>query len=283
MNLQAIGIYREAEFSPGKESADRLIMDAVLDNLRAAGAEASAIEASSLVSSPLPKAHLALAMCQSGPAIDRLAALEQAGVLVINSALAIRNCYRDLLGPGLSAAGVPSPAGVVLRAAEPVERRALATLDLSNPIYIKRGDLHALGPQDVQRVEGGLAELEAAVSDFAGRGVATVYLQQEFAGKVAKFYGIGDGAEYFSALPAPGLAVDESMRRALVQAGRAAATALGLHVWGGDAVIGPEGFSIVDFNDWPSFELVRETAAVAIARYSLARLRRHQPSRDLSF
>jgi hypothetical protein len=281
MNLRVAGIYREAEFSPGKESADRLIMDAVLDHLRAFDAETLTIEAASFISSPLPDVHLALAMCQSGPAINGLAALQQSGVLVINSALAIRNCYRDLLGPGLIAAGLPSPRGVVVRATEPIDRQVLSKLDLSTAIYIKRGDLHALGPQDVQRIEGGLKKIETAVTDFAARGIEVVYLQQEFAGKVVKFYGVGDGSDYFAVVPPPELSITDSMRRLLARAGGAAANALGLVVWGGDAVIEHENFSIVDFNDWPSFEPVRGVAAAAIARYALACLRRHHPAHSL--
>ncbi len=282
MNIRVVGIYREAEFSPGKESADRLIMDAVLDNLRSIGAQTSTIEVPSFISLPLPSVHLALAMCQSGPAIDHLAALEQAGAVVINSALAIRNCYRDLLGPGLSSAGVPSPEGVVVRTATAIDERVLGKLDLSNPIYVKRGDLHALGPQDVQRTED-MAELETVLMEFAGRGIEVVYLQQESVGQMVKFYGIGNGSDYFSLLPMEGKAgVNESVRRSLARAGGIAASALGLQVWGGDAVIGNGNFSIIDFNDWPSFEAVREAAAIAIARHSLVCLRRHPAARGLS-
>ncbi len=282
MNLRAIGIYREAEFSPGKENADRLIMDAVLDNLRSTGVQTSAIEAASFISLPLPNVHLALAMCQSRPAIDRLAAFEQAGAVVINSALAIRNCYRDLLGPGLSSAGVPSPQGMVVRTATSVDQRALGKLDLSNPIYVKRGDLHALGSQDVQRTKG-MAELEAVLMEFAGRGIEVVYLQQESVGQVVKFYGVGNGSDYFSLLPTErGMAINEPVQRSLARAGGIAASVLGLQVWGGDAVIRNDNFSIIDFNDWPSFERVREAAAVAIARHSLLRLRRHPAARGLS-
>ena len=59
------------------------------------------------------------------------------------------------------------------------------------------------------------------------------------------------------------------MRTRLHGAAQSAAAALGLEVWGGDAIVDGEQFKIVDFNDWPSFERVRASAAAAIARRAL--------------
>ena len=52
----------------------------------------------------------------------------------------------------------------------------------------------------------------------------------------------------------------------LSQAGHAAAAALGLEVFGGDAVIRANGEPmIIDLNAWPSYALYRDRAAEAIA------------------
>ena len=67
------------------------------------------------------------------------------------------------------------------------------------PLYVKRGDLHALGPDDVQRVET-LDQLRRALRGFAERGVGQAYVQQEIEGRLVKFYGVS-GGEYFTALP----------------------------------------------------------------------------------
>jgi len=99
---------------------------------------------------------------------------------------------------------------------------------------------------------------------------------------VVKFYGVGGGQEYFSSIAADGYQLPEEVRRDLISAAGRAATALGLEVWGGDAVIGGGGLSVIDFNDWPSFERVRAAAAPAIARRGLERLRRHAPLRDVA-
>jgi hypothetical protein len=274
MNVRVLGIYREVEFSPGKVGADRAIMDAVLSNLRATGAQTSAIDAGAFVSDPVPAADLVLAMCQGVTALSRLAAVGETGALIINSALAIRNCYRDLLGPGLTNARIPAPEGAVVKTGDPFDLRPLRALELTAPMYVKRGDLHALADEDVQRVED-LEQLETTLLRFARRGIERAYVQQEVSGVQVKFYGVGTGEDYFSTIVPEGFWVTDGLMRELRRAGGAAAAALGVEVWGGDAIFKSDRFAIVDFNDWPSFERVREAAAPAIARRCVSLMRNH--------
>jgi len=271
--MRAWGIYREAEFSPGKVSADAAIMDAVMAQLRAAGIDTSTSDPRRLPSSPHPVPDLVVAMCQSENALRALATLEEAGALVINSALAIRNCYRDLMGPGLARAGVPCPRGALLEATATPDKWQLDGIDPVRGLYVKRGDLHALDANDVCRVDG-QASLETAVAGFANRGVRRVYVQQEAAGRVIKFYGVS-GGEYFAAIDDGGALPDAAERR-LRQWAERAASALGLETWGGDAVLdsNDNDVTIIDFNDWPSFGRVRNEAARAIARRCQMLLRR---------
>jgi glutathione synthase/RimK-type ligase-like ATP-grasp enzyme len=280
MNLRVLGVYREVEFSPGKATADGAIIDAVLGHLRVAGAETTAIDAVRFISDPLPDVHMVLAMCQGSEALRRLAAIEESGAVTLNSALAIRNCYRDLLGAGLMRAGVPVPEGALVRTSAPLDMKELRTLNLSAPMYVKRGELHALGPEDVSRVDG-LEQLQETLVRFSRRGVPLAYVQQEAVGEVVKFYGVGGGAEYFTLIPGDD-EIDETAKAGLSHSASIAAEALGLEVWGGDAVVRGEQYSIVDFNDWPSFERVRDGASRAIARRCLRVLRRHPAGRDLA-
>lgn len=280
MKIQIMGVYREPEYSPGKVEADAAILDAVLEQLGRSGADTIALDAANFAIGEFPAPHMVLAMCQGEHGLARLSAAEEAGAVVMNSALAIRNCYRDLLGAGLMRAGVPVPDGVVIRTAAPLDLKLLRAIDLSSPMYVKRGDLHALGPHDVQRVEG-LEQLEATLMRFARRGVQLAYVQQEAAGEVVKFYGVS-GGEYFAAVSESGAHLTDAQKRALSHSAAVAAAALGLEVWGGDAVVKGDGFSIIDFNDWPSFSRVRTDAARAIARRSILHLRRHPATRDLS-
>jgi hypothetical protein len=272
MTMRALGVYRETEYSPGKVEHDAAILDAVLAELKRQGVEVSAISAARFVDEPTGGVDLVLAMCQGERALGRLVALEQQGAIAINSALAIRNCYRDLLCAGLVHARVPIPTGALVRTdARPPDLTPLAVLDLDAPMFVKRGDLHALAPDDVQRVQsrGGL---RAALAGMAQRGVTIAYVQQAVEGRVIKFYGVS-GGEYFAALVEEG-PISERVQLELAKSAAAAAVTLGLEAWGGDAIVDGEQFMMIDFNDWPSFSRVREVAARAIARRCLILARR---------
>jgi hypothetical protein len=272
MTMRALGVYRETEFSPGKVEHDAAILDAVLAELKRQGVEVSATSAARFVDEPPGGVDLVLAMCQGERALGRLVALEQQGAIAINSALAIRNCYRDLLCAGLVHARVPIPTGALVRTdARPPDLTPLAVLDLDAPMFVKRGDLHALAPDDVQRVQsrGGL---RAALAGMAQRGVTIAYVQQAVEGRVIKFYGVS-GGEYFAALVEEG-PISERVQLELAKSAAAAAVTLGLEAWGGDAIVDGEQFMMIDFNDWPSFSPVREAAARAIARRCLMLARR---------
>src|SRR6266404_5795611 len=106
MSYRALGIYREPEFSPGKVEADAAILDATLLELKREGVEVNAIDAVAFGAATRAAADpnfarpdLILPMCQGARALKRLAEAEQAGAIAVNSALSIRNCYRDLLAP----------------------------------------------------------------------------------------------------------------------------------------------------------------------------------------
>jgi len=271
MNIRALGVYREPEFSPGKVGDDAAVLDAALAELARTGAVVSTIAASEFPAARIGDVDLVLAMCQGERALGKLAALEQNGAVALNSALAIRNCYRDLLCAGLMNAGVPVPAGGLIRTALPLELAPIVSLDFAAALYVKRGDLHALGPDDVQRAEGEAA-FDAALAAFRARGIESAYVQQAVEGTVVKFYGVS-GGEFFSVL-SEGAVAEGGVGRKLALDAAAGAAALGLEVWGGDAIVDGDRAVIVDFNDWPSYSRVREQAGRAIARRSRALLRR---------
>jgi len=279
MDFRVVGVYREPEFSPAKIVADAAIIDQVLAHLRVEGARTETMTAARFSADPPNNVELVLAMCQGPQALSQLASVNEAGAVTINSALAIRNCYRDLLAAGLLRAGVPIPEGALMRTSLPRDLKPLRVLDLAAPVYVKRGDLHALGPDDVCHVEG-LAQLEEALAHFAHRGIDLVYVQQEVVGLVVKFYGVSD--EYFSAIPEDGQQLNDQVEFTLERAARSAAAALGLEIWGGDAIVNAQSCTIIDFNDWPSFERVRTRASAAIARRCLRLIRRHPLARNAS-
>ena len=266
--IRALGVYRENEFSPGKIGADAAILDAVMARLAAQGVRSCTVGAADFVRQPPAACQLILAMCQSQAALQRLRACQESGALVINSPAAIRACYRDRLGEVLSRAGAPVPPGMLVATADGVDG-CIGALDPRAGIYVKRGDLHALSAEDVRRVDD-TTSLERVLRDFAGRGIRHAYLQAAVEGRVVKFYGV-TGTGYFSFAGAD--AVSDALAARLGGAAHDAAVALGLEVWGGDAIVDGPRFKIVDFNDWPSFERVRDQAAQAIAKRALQLLR----------
>lgn len=263
MKLRVLGIYRESEFSPGKVADDAAIMDAVVGELEAAGFAASLIDAAEFSAMDQCDFDLVLAMCQSQRALARLGALAESGAVIVNSALAIRNCYRDLLGAGLKRAGVPTPEGMLLETSVLAAAQQLAGVDPAAGVFVKRGDLHALSADDVLRARG-IEQVREALFSFAVRRIKFAYVQQEAPGRLVKFYGVS-GGEYFAAL-GEGFEAPAPVGRELSRAAARAAAALGLEVWGGDAMVSANQFQIIDFNDWPSFSRVRAQAAAAIAR-----------------
>jgi len=266
MTLRVLGVYREAEFSPGKVAADAAILDAVLDHLRTREVEVVAVDAVSFVQAAPDRFDLVLAMCQGERALGRLAALEDGGALVINSPLAIRACYRDRLGAALEDAGVPTPAGLLVTTSASIEPQSMVPFDFAAGVFVKRGDLHALTAEDVVKVDRP-DRIRSELARFAARGITSAYLQQAVDGAVVKFYGVSGGG-YFAAVSDYG-ALTVALEHALADAANITAAALGLEIWGGDAIVNDRGFTIVDFNDWPSFSRVRVQAAQAIARRCL--------------
>jgi hypothetical protein len=266
VNVRVVGVYREAEFSPGKVAADAAILDAALALLASRGARVAALSPAQFMDAERDgPADVVLAMCQSEAALEHLATTQRRGTLVINPAHAIRNCYRDRLGAVLEAAGVAVPPGRLIDT-QGFVWSDLDGLALERGVFVKRGDLHAMVADDVRRARS-RAEIDAFLSDFARRGVKKAYLQQAVEGRVVKFYGVTE--TYFSIAPA-GFELSSVLRGRLPQAAADAARTLELQVWGGDAVVDRDDIRIIDFNDWPSFQTVRTPAAAAIARRVLA-------------
>ncbi len=267
---------REGEFSPGKVAQDRAIIERTAALLEREGFAVHPVVADEFFEiGPSREFQLVLTMCQGERALARLSAFEASGVPTVNRASAIRACYRDRMGGVLASADIPVPYGTLVPTRQVPGPQAISRFDFSAGVYVKRGDLHALTADDVSRVAGP-DELAAKLAGFNARAIGLAYLQQGVPGHVVKFYGV-TGEDFFRLTGAPPW-IDRTLSANLEAAARRSATALGLEVWGGDAVLSaskgsgesdPPGFHIIDFNDWPSFSSVLEEAASAIARHCL--------------
>src|SRR6516164_11435525 len=112
--MKALGVYRETEFSPGKVAADAAILESVLAELGAEGFETETVDPAGFLDLAISRYDVVLAMCQGREALARLVMHQHSGSVVVNSALAIRNCYRDLLSAGLKRSGIPITPGVLM-------------------------------------------------------------------------------------------------------------------------------------------------------------------------
>jgi hypothetical protein len=131
---------------------------------------------------------------------------------------------------------------------------------------LKRGDVHASVPADVQRLNS-TSELADAIQEFHQRGIVTAAVQTHCAGDEIKFYGIGDGEffHWFYSREPTGYSFDNA---ALVSLAASAARAVGLDIFGGDIIVASNGdLTVIDLNDWPSFAPCRDAAADAIASF----------------
>jgi hypothetical protein len=194
--------------------------------------------------------------------------LEASGVPHVNTPQAVLNTYRERMIAALAEANVPF-----------VESRVVSTQDplvaATPPVWVKRADVHNTRNGDVvfARTTGVVRE---ALAELQARGIPRAVLQPDVQGDLVKFYGIGVGGGTHGAPPwfrwfyhkeqrLAGHAFDEGRLARLV---RDATTALGLEVFGGDAIIPPSGDPVLlDVNAWPSFALYRDEAAARIAAH----------------
>jgi hypothetical protein len=274
---RAWGVYRELAHSPGRETDDALILRATAEALAARGFDVA-------LKSPdeLPEAADAevppflFVMCERVPAVERLAAWERRGARIVNPPEGIRNTDRERTIAAFARRGIAFPRSVLVPTSAPDPAAALPP----HPWWIKRADVHATQEGDVSHCPGSDA-LPAALARLAGRGIARAVVQEHVPGDLIKFYGVAgeSGGDlswfqwfYHRDQKLRNHPFDPAQLQSLVARG---AGALGLEVFGGDAIAGPDGrLVLIDLNAWPSFALYRAEAAERIGAFLEARFRK---------
>jgi hypothetical protein len=274
------GVFRERTHSPGRESDDTEILRLTGKMLEARGFDVSVKSHEELLDSRDAPPPSLFVMCEQLPSLRWLQACEATGPRVVNRPLAILNTYRERTLLRWKAAGVAFPRSRVVPTGRSAPKDLARGLRASSyPVWVKRADVHYLEAGDVTRASTPEA-VEAALAGLAGRGISHAVLQTHVDGDLLKFYGIGSGARpgdtrspfapwfryfYPGEHEVHGYPFDP---RALADHARRAATALGLEVFGGDAIVTPRGpVLLIDLNAWPSFALYRDEAAPEIASY----------------
>jgi hypothetical protein len=264
------GIYREPDHSPGRVDDDRAIMDCVGEVLTLRGFSVELAEADAFDT----RCANIFAMCERGAVLDRLMDAQNAGSVIVNSPAAIRNTYRHRMIELFARHHVSSPASHVIAS-------NAKGLPPAAAVWVKRYDFHATQPSDVIYVasEAGWHE---ALGRFARRGIPFIIAQEHVSGDLVKFYGVRDemsptAANWFEWFyhRDKGMLGHSFEVSHLRDAAFGAAAALGLEVFGGDAVIQEDGKPmIVDINAWPSYARYRDRAAQAIADHLARRFER---------
>ena len=264
--MSFLGIYREPEFSPGRHAGnDALILRLVGQALERYGIDvklASLPEARGLWRS----ADLIFSMCQGPQALAELSEWKAQGALIRNDPEASRRTYRDQLCSTLREKQLAFPHSEFISTAPETDLSALKPLLSEEGGWLKRADVHATGPGDVTRVHF-FEQLPSALAAFRARGLDHAVLQQHRDGDEVKFYGVRGGRFFWPYYPKDcnGYPFDAKQLEGMAEH---AANVLQIGIYGGDAIISPEGrITLIDLNDWPSFAPCRGAAASAIAFY----------------
>jgi hypothetical protein len=265
------GVYREQAHSPGRVDDDAAIMESVASALAERGFAVELVTPRDLVEQPFANVF---AMCERKDVLDRLAAMEKAGAIVVNGPAAIRNSYRHRMIELFARNHVSSPISQVVATDSNGPRPA-------DCAWIKRYDFHATQSDDVMYAASDTGWREA-LRRFAGRGIPFVIAQAHVAGDLVKFYGVRQSGAPLDACwfqwfyhRDKGMLGHAFETARLRDAAFHAASTLGLEIFGGDAIIRADGEPvIIDLNPWPSYALYRDRAAHAIADHLVERFQR---------
>lgn len=287
--MRILGISRATRFSPHSVDRDAAIFAAVSNRMLRGNNYVAVISEDLYITVDLSEFDLVYSMARDPRVVADLAKAEEAqGLLVFNSARALLRANRAELTETFARNGVAQPASRIARLDDTHAAEALS--DLTYPLWLKRGDACAQNADDVRFVASP-DELSPALEALRHNGTSVVVASEHAEGDLVKFYGV-QGTDFFSwSYPTDGsfskfgLEAHNGAPRhypfsaeALQALATRAAEASRLTIYGGDAVVCPDGtLQLIDFNDWPSFAPCRKEAAKAIARRLKATLDVHQP------
>jgi glutathione synthase/RimK-type ligase-like ATP-grasp enzyme len=269
MELRFAGVRRKSIFSPNHVSNDLQIITLTGAELMTRGhrvdwyMEEDPIDCSEY--------DLVFSMAQ-GPAGNTvlMKSLEHGG-RVVNSPESVMNCYRRNMIRELQRGCIPFPASVVVRTDNGEAGQEFVQKE---KFWVKRSDVHAVHKEDVTLVYS-IAEQNNVLQEFHRRGITHAVLQEHLPGVTVKFYALRSTG-FFHWYYVNGIMHTPFDTNRLMDLAQESAAILGLHIFGGDAIIGADGsITIIDINDWPSFAPVREEAGRQIAQLLIQKAEEH--------
>ena len=270
-NRVIAGIKRRKEFSPNHVDNDAAIFALCADALREKGFQVNVYEEEEFLTDYAGE-RLIFHMARHQTTLRKLNALEQTGRRVINSIESIDHCGREHMTRLFAENQIPQPRSVILSTDLPVP----SSIPFPK-LWLKRCDAHTQSADDVCFVEE--EDFHRKLAGFAQREIPRVVINEHLEGDLVKFYGVTGTSFFYWFYPNHhqhskfGQEVINGIPREipfsvsqLKEVCHNAAQLLQLDIWGGDAIISPDGtFRLIDFNDFPSFAPCRNEAAPAIA------------------
>jgi len=265
MTLKIAGIKRQTTYSPNHIENDTLILNKTADNIRKLGAEVTIYNEEDISRVEI-KDNIIFSMAQGAASSRKLKEIEDQGALMINSPRAVLNCHRVNMVRIMKDTGIPFPESIPFK----VSSRDKPPFEYFNyrKVWLKRGDVHAIHREDVTLIYSD-SEKISLLREFWRRGIETAILQRHVDGDVIKFYAAVE-TDLFHWYYLNGINHTEFDLGELKKLANSAARALQLDIYGGDAVISPNGsITIIDMNDWPSFAPIRNKASETFAKLIL--------------
>ena len=272
-------VSRSHVFSPNSVQRDEAIFKAVLRELKEQGEDFCCISEDELIADPSilleADSYGAPKVISMGRDVRTLRILERSeamGFMVYNepSALLADNriqidAVMDELGLGMKSLGTTTDV-------EKIEK------EIGYPLWIKTAETSTKNIDDVRFINN-KETLQKALSEFDSKSGNEWILCEHIVGDLIKFYGV-EGTDFFfwmyptqksdfskygkekhNGKPRGYGFSEENLKESLDEA----AEAMGMYIYGGDAVVRPDGsIVVVDFNDFPSFASCCRTAAEAI-------------------
>lgn len=273
--MKLTGIKRAARFSPNSEDRDTAIIQAVASHLsQSYHHQVHLVDEQEFGLSHLEHTDAVFSMARSRTALEILAEAEHNGMPVFNSADGLQRLSRRHLKTTCDKFGIGAPEHFTCCEQAQVPDR------VTFPCWLKRDDGCAQQADDVRFITDA-ETLADALRTFGTRAIKEYVIEAHQQGDLLKFYGVADTDFFYCYHPtaqngfskfgleringqASGFDFD---RHLLKRQADCLGNALSVVIYGGDAIVTPEGdCRIIDFNDWPSFSACREEAALAIAR-----------------
>ena len=273
--IKIAAIMRAGAFSPNHIANDASILSNVAEQLRRRGCEVNVYSEEQLNAGAVTE-PVVINMCREKRSLRILAEMQEQGVTVVNSPSGIADCVRERQTRILIGSNIPFPESVITSTdvviRDELERRGI------DKCWIKRADNYAMHKEDVSYVRTP-QEAQEVLQEYFLRGITRAVISRHVKGDIVKFYGV-QGSTFFhwyfpydsdhhidTSDPGRSARIESELKSICASA----ATELNVMVYGGDAVIDPDGkITLIDFNDWPSFAPCRAAAATAIAKAVMA-------------